>query len=75
VLDRTALESRVCECYACVKTELERLVPRHVPTLVMRAPLRHRAAEAEKALVATAHAAAGHLRTNARAPQTAGRVV
>ena len=29
--DRPALESRVCECYATVKTELERLVPRHVP--------------------------------------------
>jgi len=26
VLDRTGLESRVCECYAVVKTELNRLL-------------------------------------------------
>ena len=75
VLDRPALESRVCECYATVKTELERLVPRHVPTLVVRAPLRHHAVESDKALVATAHAAAGHVRPNARPPQAAGRAI
>ncbi len=71
VLNRSALESRVCECYATVKTELDRLVPRHVPTKVMRAPLRQLEATPDGALVATAHAAAGHLHLNARASHTA----
>jgi CRP-like cAMP-binding protein len=70
VLDRPALESRVCECYATVKTELERLVPRHVPTPAMRAPLRHREADLGSALAATA---AGHLRSNAGESRAAGR--
>jgi CRP-like cAMP-binding protein len=30
VLDRTALEARACECYAVVKKEYERLVPRRM---------------------------------------------
>jgi CRP-like cAMP-binding protein len=32
VLDRAALEQRVCECYPVVKTEYERLLPYTVPT-------------------------------------------
>jgi len=55
VLDRTALEERVCECYATVKTELDRLVPRRLPASMVRAPLR-RPETADDALVATAHA-------------------
>ena len=73
VLDRPALESRVCECYATVKTELDRLVPRHVPTPVVRAPLRRRNAEPDSALVATAHAAVENLRSTARGTHAAGR--
>jgi len=57
VLDRAALESRVCECYATVKTELDRLVPHRVAPTVLRAPLRRPPAEQEDVLVATAHAA------------------
>jgi CRP-like cAMP-binding protein len=32
VLDRTKLESRVCECYAVVKNEYDRLLPQGLPT-------------------------------------------
>ena len=74
VLDRPALESRVCECYATVKAELDRLVPRRVPTPIMRAPLRRPPAEQDTALVATAHAAAERLRSTAR-ENRAGRIV
>jgi hypothetical protein len=31
VLDRKGLEERTCECYAVVKHESDRLLPRHVP--------------------------------------------
>ena len=30
VLDRPALEARSCECYAVVKREYDRLLPRHL---------------------------------------------
>jgi CRP-like cAMP-binding protein len=73
VLDRAALESRVCECYATVKAELDRLVPRRIAPTILRAPLRRPAAEPETALVATAHAAE-RLRANAHTPH-ANRIV
>jgi CRP-like cAMP-binding protein len=57
VLDRAALESRVCECYATVKAELDRLVPHCAPPAILRATLRRPPAEPDEALVATAHAA------------------
>ena len=57
VLDRAALEERVCECYATVRTELDRLVPRRLPAALMRAPLRRPETEPDGTLVATAHAA------------------
>ena len=57
VLDRTALEERVCECYTTVKTELDRLVPRRLPASTVRAPLRRPEIQPDDALVATAHAA------------------
>ena len=57
VLDRAALESRVCECYATVKAELDRLVPHLVPASILRAPLRRPPADPEGELVVTAHAA------------------
>lgn len=65
VLDRPALESRVCECYATVKAELDRLVPHPVQTPVVRAPLRRPQDRPDSALVATAHAAAERLRATA----------
>jgi hypothetical protein len=34
VLDRTKLEARVCECYAVVKKEYDRLLPPVIPELV-----------------------------------------
>ena len=71
VLDRSALESRVCECYSTVKAELDRLVPHRMPTPILRAPLRRPPAEPESTLVVTAHAAE-RLRGNAR---TTHRVV
>jgi Mn-dependent DtxR family transcriptional regulator len=33
VLDRTGLEQRVCECYAVVKKEYDRLLPYNIPGL------------------------------------------
>jgi CRP-like cAMP-binding protein len=36
VLDRTKLESRVCECYAVVKNEYDRLLPQGLPTTYAR---------------------------------------
>jgi len=72
VLDRTALEERVCECYATVKTELDRLVPRRLPASMVRAPLRHPETEPDGALVATAHAGQ-RLRTTTQANRV-GRV-
>ena len=57
VLDRAALEARVCECYAAVKAELDRLVPRRMPASIVRAPLRRPTPAQESELVATAHAA------------------
>ena len=33
VLDRAKLEKRVCECYAVVKKEIERLLPYKIPDL------------------------------------------
>jgi hypothetical protein len=33
VLDRPKLEARVCECYAVVKTEYDRLLPAHAQAL------------------------------------------
>jgi CRP-like cAMP-binding protein len=73
VLDRTALEERVCECYATVKTELDRLVPRRLPASMVRAPLRRPETEPDgAALVATAHAAQ-RLRATAQ-PTRVGRV-
>ncbi len=33
ILDRAKLEKRVCECYAVVKKEFERLLPYKVPNL------------------------------------------
>jgi CRP-like cAMP-binding protein len=56
VLNRAALEERVCECYATVKAELDRLVPTRAPASLIRAPLRRPDADPEVALVATAHA-------------------
>jgi CRP-like cAMP-binding protein len=73
VLDRAALESRVCECYATVKSELDRLVPHRAAPTIMRAPLRRPQAEPDSELVATAHAAAEQLRATARATR-AGRI-
>ena len=67
VLDRAALESRVCECYATVKTELDRLVPHRVAPTILRAPLRRPPAEQEDALVATAAHAAEQLRATTHA--------
>jgi CRP-like cAMP-binding protein len=37
VLDRLALEKRVCECYAVVKQEFDRLLPYKVPEALQRA--------------------------------------
>jgi CRP-like cAMP-binding protein len=34
LLDRTKLEKRVCECYAVVKKEFDRLLPYEVPTIL-----------------------------------------
>lgn len=56
VLDRAALEQRVCECYLTVKTELDRLVPQRLPAAMVRVPLRRPEPEPDVALVATAHA-------------------
>jgi CRP-like cAMP-binding protein len=56
VLDRGALEERVCECYLTVKTELDRLVPQGLPAAMVRVPLQHAEPEPEYALFATAHA-------------------
>jgi CRP-like cAMP-binding protein len=56
ILDRAALEERVCECYGTVKTELDRLVPQRVPPAMVRAPLRRPEREPDGELVATAHA-------------------
>jgi len=33
VLDRAGLEKRVCECYAVVKREYDRLLPYNIPGL------------------------------------------
>jgi CRP-like cAMP-binding protein len=33
VLDRTKLEKRICECYAVVKKEYDRLLPYKIPTV------------------------------------------
>ena len=74
VLDRAALESRVCECYATVKAELDRLVPRRLTPTIMRAPLRRSNEETDTELVATAHAASEHLRATTHSTR-AGRVV
>ena len=42
VLDRPKLEMRVCECYAVVKNELDRLLPYEIPSLpeISKWPLR-----------------------------------
>ena len=74
VLDRAALESRVCECYATVKAELDRLVPRRMPASIVRAPLRRPPVEPDTELVATAHAASERLRATTLANRTS-RVV
>ena len=37
VIDRAGLEARVCECYAVVKREFERLLPEVIPCLDYRA--------------------------------------
>jgi CRP-like cAMP-binding protein len=74
VLDRAALESRVCECYATVKAELDRLVPRRMPASILRASLRRPPVESDTELVATAHAASERLRTTTLSNRT-GRIV
>ena len=74
VLDRAALESRVCECYATVKAELDRLVPRRMPASIMRSPLRCPPATPDSGLVATAHAASEQLRASTHTSR-AGRIV
>ena len=41
VLDRKRLEQRVCECYAVVKKELDRLLPYRLPGAVDTNDRRH----------------------------------
>ena len=38
ILDRPGLEARVCECYAVVKHEYDRLLPRQVSVLDAESP-------------------------------------
>jgi len=40
ILDRKKLEARVCECYAVVKTELDRLLPYRLPSAISAAAVR-----------------------------------